>query len=176
MPNAASRSTFDWRILAGIALIAGGIAVAYQPALHGGFIWDDELLISNNELVQAPDGLYRIWFTRERSIIGQRPTPRFGSNGICGEHHTIPFVQLCPSLRRFAVGLASAAEVANSRGIFGGMLFAVHPVNVESVAWIAQRKNLLAMLFALVSVWSYLKSVSGKPIKPRPLVAPECKR
>ncbi|HEY2882969.1 MAG TPA: hypothetical protein VGJ15_11055, partial [Pirellulales bacterium] len=65
MPEAALRSTFDWRTFAGIALIAGCIAIAYQPALHGGFIWDDELLISNNELVQAPDGLSRIWFTRE---------------------------------------------------------------------------------------------------------------
>jgi tetratricopeptide (TPR) repeat protein len=42
-------------------------------------------------------------------------------------------------------------------GFFAALLFAIHPVNVESVAWISQHKNTLAMLFFLISIWCYLK-------------------
>ncbi|HUJ10334.1 MAG TPA: O-GlcNAc transferase, partial [Verrucomicrobiae bacterium] len=39
--------------------------VAYLPAMRGGFVWDDDLLITNNQLVKAHDGPYRFWFTAE---------------------------------------------------------------------------------------------------------------
>jgi len=53
------------RNAAGALLIAGLSLLAYWPSLHGGFILDDGLLITDNHLVQSSDGLYRIWFTAE---------------------------------------------------------------------------------------------------------------
>src|SRR5258708_38429759 len=44
-------------------LLAVTTILAYQPAWHGGFIWDDDAYITNNELLTAPDGLHRIWFS-----------------------------------------------------------------------------------------------------------------
>src|SRR4051794_13980012 len=48
--------------LFGLLLVAATIFV-YQPAWHGGFLWDDDLYITKNHLLIAPDGLQRIWFS-----------------------------------------------------------------------------------------------------------------
>ena len=39
--------------------------VVYVPAMSGGFIWDDNLFLTDNPLIQAHDGLYRFWFSAE---------------------------------------------------------------------------------------------------------------
>src|ERR1039458_2529166 len=41
------------------------VFLAYLPALHGGFIWDDDKYVTNNPLLSAPDGLKRIWFSMD---------------------------------------------------------------------------------------------------------------
>ncbi len=41
---------------------------AYRPAWNGGFIWDDDAYIINNELLTAPDGLRRIWFSLDSPL------------------------------------------------------------------------------------------------------------
>src|SRR5438094_2750992 len=46
------------------ALVLAALTIfAYRPAWNGGFIWDDDVYITNNELLTAPDGLRRIWFS-----------------------------------------------------------------------------------------------------------------
>src|SRR6266852_3576192 len=46
------------------ALVLAAVTIfAYRPAWNGGFLWDDDVYITNNELLTAPDGLRRIWFS-----------------------------------------------------------------------------------------------------------------
>src|SRR5437870_2504807 len=49
----------DWFFCLILAVVT---MLAYQPAWHGGFIWDDDEYVTNNQLLTAPDGLRRIWF------------------------------------------------------------------------------------------------------------------
>ncbi|MGB9620513.1 MAG: hypothetical protein ACPL7K_08890, partial [Armatimonadota bacterium] len=49
-----------WVALAALA-IAVGTAVAYYPAVHAGYVWDDDFYVTRNTLLTAPDGLRRIW-------------------------------------------------------------------------------------------------------------------
>jgi protein O-mannosyl-transferase len=148
-----------WQIPFGIGLIALLACFVYWPALPGGFVLDDELL-TQNKLVKASNGLYRLWFTTEPTdywpvtstsfwlewrLWGDKPTGYHITNLVL---HVFDSLLIWLLLRRLAIPGAFLAAV----------IFAVHPVNVESVAWIAQRKNLLALLFLLLSTLSYLKA------------------
>ncbi|HTQ38759.1 MAG TPA: tetratricopeptide repeat protein [Pirellulales bacterium] len=146
--------------LVGVLLIAGLVLLIYWPVVHGGFIMDDDLLLTDNALVKAPDGLYRMWLTREPVDYWPLTNSSFwaewrlwGMNST-GYHVTNLLLHIINSLlvwlllKRLAI-----------RGAFlAALLFAVHPVNIESVAWIAERKNVLSMLFFLLSILSYLKA------------------
>jgi protein O-mannosyl-transferase len=143
----------------GLLLLAAATIVVYSPALRGGFLGDDELLITNNSLVRSPDGLRQIWFTSsavdywpltntsfwlEWRVWGLNPT---------GYHVTNLILHLVSMLLLWAI-----LDLLGVPGAFlAAFLFAIHPVNVESVAWIAQRKNTLSMFFSLISVWCYMK-------------------
>src|SRR5262249_42425811 len=61
----ASGLTFSRRSRACIfALILAAVTIlVYKPAWDGGFLWDDDVYITGNELLTAPDGLRRIWFS-----------------------------------------------------------------------------------------------------------------
>src|SRR5262245_33655535 len=50
--------------IAGLVLAAATIG-AHLPALSAGYVWDDSLLLTDNPLIKAKDGLYRFWFTAE---------------------------------------------------------------------------------------------------------------
>ena len=147
--------------LKNIALALGLVAVTfaiYLPALHGGYIFDDELMF--NPYVKAPSGLYYIWckavlpdyfpltyssFWIEWQLWGNS---LFGSHFINVGLHAISAVLLWRVLVQMRI----------PGGWLAALLFVIHPVNVESVAWISQRKNALAMPFFLASILFYVKS------------------
>lgn len=52
-------------IMAGAAMIAAIVLMAYAPCINGDFIWDDDKLVTDNNLIKAPDGLLRLWCTAE---------------------------------------------------------------------------------------------------------------
>jgi len=151
------RSYRQW--LPGLLLVAA-VILAYQPAWHAGFIWDDDKYVTQNELLTAPDGLKRIWlsldspsqyfplvyttFRLERALWNLNPVPYHLVNIFLHALNALLLWRILNALRVPGCWFAAA-------------LFALHPVQVESVAWITERKNMLVGLFSLLSTWSWLK-------------------
>lgn len=144
--------------LLGITLLAA-VLLAYAPALHGGLLWDDDAHVTRPEL-RSWQGLWRIWFELDAT---QQYYPLlhtafwiqwqlWGDNTL-GYHvlnvllHVAAAVLFAVVLRRLAVPGAWLAAA----------IFALHPVHVESVAWITELKNTLSAVFYLASALVYLR-------------------
>ena len=137
-------------------LILGVVIVVYWPAFAAGFLWDDYTMVSDSALLRGP--LRIIWFTAvpadyfpltysslwlEWRLWGDNPMGYHIVNVLL---HAVSCIILWRVLARLKLPGAFLAA----------MLFAVHPVNVESVAWIAERKNALAMAFFMLTAWSFV--------------------
>ncbi|MDY6987704.1 MAG: tetratricopeptide repeat protein [Thermodesulfobacteriota bacterium] len=142
-----------------VAVLVLITAVVYIPAMGAGFIWDDDLFLTENPLIKADDGLYRFWFTTQAPDYFPLVSSslwlewRLWGMNATGYHvvnvllHAISSVLIWLVLRRLSIPGAWLAA----------LVFAIHPVNVESVAWITERKNTQPMVFYLLTILSYLK-------------------
>ncbi len=161
-------TAMPFSVPAGFAAIILAVFIAYFPSINGGFVLDDEVL-TENELIKAPDGLFGFWCSTEAQdfwpmtnstfwiewrLWGTHPGGYHVSNMIL---HITESLLIWMILRKLSIPGAFLAA----------MIFAVHPVNVESIAWIAQRKNAMAMLFLLLSILWYLKADSSA-VKQKP--------
>ena len=143
------------------------VVVCYLPAiLWGGFVWDDKIFV-NAEPVRAVSGLWQIWFSPidisiegeghywplvyttfwlEHKLWGFAPTGYHIVNVLL---HLVNTLLVWHLLRRLAVPGAWVVAA----------VFAVHPLHVESVAWIIERKDVLSGLFYLAAVLAWMRFV-----------------
>ena len=142
------------------------VVVSYFPALQGGFVWDD-VIFAEEPVIHSPGALRSIWFSPadikneghywplvytsfwlEHRLWGLQPA---GYHAVNLFLHLLNCLLLWRLLRRLAVpGALLIAAV-----------FAVHPLHVESVAWIIERKDLLSALFYLGAVLAWLRLVEA---------------
>lgn len=144
--------------IAGAALLVALVYWIYWPAIHGTWLWDDRYEIADNVLLRDPAGLARIW--RGELAVSYYPVKatlqwllfRIWGADVTGFHavsiglHALSALLLWGILRR--LGLKQAW--------IGGFLFAVHPLAVESVAWMAELKNTLSLFLALLSFRAFI--------------------
>ncbi len=150
---------------AGIAVVILAVFIAYFPAINGGFVLDDDDLLTANDFIKAPDGLYRFWLTTKASDYWPVTNATFWIEWRLWEMHPAGYhvanliLHVIESLLVWII----LRKLSIPGAFLAAIIFALHPVNVESVAWIAQRKNLMAMLFLLLSILWYLKYDQTRP-------------
>jgi tetratricopeptide (TPR) repeat protein len=162
-PSPTPRAGLWWTA----ALILGLALACYWPALHGSLVWDDDAHVTRPGL-RSFSGLLQIWtnlhatqqyypllhsaFWFEHGLWGDAPIGYHLTNVLL---HSAAAFLLVLVLRRLRVPGAWLA----------GILFVVHPVCVESVAWISEQKNTLSLVFYLLAALAYLgfDGARGRP-------------
>src|SRR4029079_9645460 len=136
-----------------------------RPAWNGNFVWDDDFYVTKNRLLTAPDGLRQIWFSLEspsqyfpltytsfrieRALWGLNPAGYHWVNILL---HAASALLLWRLLRRLDLPGAW----------LGAAMWALHPVQVESVAWITELKNVLMCFFFLSTLLAWIGFVRDK--------------
>src|SRR5437762_10456084 len=134
------------------------VFIAYARVFTAGFIWDDESHLTQNPCIIGPLGLKEVWtsaravyyplvlttFWALHKFVGLSPWPYHLLNVVM---HAGSALLLWRVLRQLEV-----------RGAwFGAALWALHPVMVQSVAWVTELKNTQSCVFYLLSIFCFLK-------------------
>ena len=144
-------------VLQTLVIVAAGLWI-YWPALHGGWLWDDDVLVTNNSNLRNLQGLWDIWSTT--------PTTDYWpltSTLLWVEWHLWGNEPLGYHLCSLALHICSGIliwRLFNRPGLrwgwLGGFLFVIYPLAVELVAWVSETKNTLSLPFFLLSIDAWL--------------------
>ena len=148
--------------------IFGAVLLAYLPSIKGGLLWDDAAHLTAPAL-QTWHGLGRIWFqvgaTQQYYPVLHSAfwlEHRLWGDAVLG-YHLLNIGLHATAACLFALILARIQPEAGGRGGWfrtewlAAAVFALHPVCVESVAWISEQKNTLSLVFYLLAALAYLR-------------------
>lgn len=146
-------------LLARVLVVLAALAAWLPGVIDAAFIWDDDQYVTENRNLESAAGLLRTWteprsipqyyplthttFHLERALFGENPRGFRATNLLL---HLGSALLLLSLLRRLGVPGAPIAA----------LLFAVHPLQAESVLWITERKNLLSLFLMLLALKALL--------------------
>ena len=145
-----------WQVLA----IVAAVLWIYWPALNGGWQWDDDLYLTKNLLLNDPARLWKAWFV-PGSFIEYYPIAQtvqwvqwqLWHEQTFGYHMTNVVLHAASALLVWRL----LAKLGLRYAWLGGLLFAVHPAEAESVAWIAELKNALSLPPFLLAMCAWIE-------------------
>jgi tetratricopeptide (TPR) repeat protein len=155
----------NWRSVLVAALLGAVTAAAFWPVLRNQFLsYDDAVYISENAHVTTGLSVENTkWAFQTGSQSNWHPltwlshmldVQLFGLNP--ARHHLVSLIfHLTNSVLLFL--LLRRLTGAEGRSAIVAALFALHPLHVESVAWAAERKDVLSMFFLILTVWAYAR-------------------
>jgi tetratricopeptide (TPR) repeat protein len=142
------------------ALLIGLVVATYLPALSGDWLWDDDLHVTANPTIIGPLGLQEIWTTAAANYFPLVLTNFWVQHALWGLD---PWPYHLVTLLFHAGAGVLLWRVLLRLGVpgawLGAALWALHPVQVESVAWICELKNTQSAVFFLLAVRSWLQSI-----------------
>ncbi len=161
--NSDRRREWIW----GLALFFA-VIVAYIPAYFAGFIWDDGMVATQNPAFFSGNGLWTIWTTKAADLCPLTLTTFWIEHALWREspapYHVVTVIMHAGA----AVVLWRVLRRLQIPGAwFGAALWALHPVQVASVAWISEMKNTQSGLFYLLAVLFFLKSLDVRASQTR---------
>ena len=152
-----------WYLPLALLLITVVTAAVYWPTLHNDFIdFDDDVYVTANMMVRQGlsfKGL--LWSLSTFHAANWHPltwlshmldVQLFGMNPL-GHHATSLLIHIANALLLCALLHRLTGFVG--RSLVVALLFAIHPLHVESVAWVAERKDVLSTLFCFLTLWAY---------------------
>jgi tetratricopeptide (TPR) repeat protein len=154
-------------LLRAMLIVLAGLWV-FWPALRGDWLWDDDRLITDNYQLRTWSGLWNIWFVPgsqwdyypvEQTVLWLEW--RLWHNETLGYHVITLVLHLLSALLVWRL----LGKMGLRLAWLGGLLFAIHPVQVESAAWAAELKNTLSLPPLLLAMSFYLDYEERK--KPR---------
>jgi len=141
-----------------VVLVAATV-LAYAPAWNGGMLWDDDAHVTRSAL-RSVEGLWRIWFEvgATQQYYPVLHSAFWALHRLFGDQ-TLGYHLVNATLHGLSAGLfvVLLRRLQVPGAILAGVIFALHPVHVESVAWITELKNTLSGFWCLCAALVYLR-------------------
>jgi tetratricopeptide (TPR) repeat protein len=139
-------------------VLAGAVCIAYLRAWHAGFIWDDDDHLTRNPCIVGPLGFEAIW-TSSKAVYYPLVLTSFWLQHALWGLNPLPYHVVDVLLHAIcAILLWRVLLRLNVRGAWlGAAIWALHPVQVESAAWITEQKNTQSGVFYLLAIFFFLR-------------------